>query len=217
MSKPYTKTTAVRDALDLALGATNMAHEFAQQAGLPVVRRLEVLLVELTEIEKDVQHVERQAASEPNTSQVSPGQGLPSIPPHIASMLVNLHPMEKMALDAAVRNGSLDPSSQNDRRACESLFKKGVFEFDPQNRFVIAPAYAPFAARHETPHEILAKLPVHLRELLRVIAAKGGKVRTVPDGQRERDYNDLLGRAILVTDGAFDQLRIADPFKDIAA
>lgn len=257
MSKGYNTTTATRDALDLALGAANMAHTLAQQAGLPVVRRLELLLVELTEIEKDVQHVERQQREEkPGTLTleqvildtvmkwhpyqpkrqdyfdaaerlVASGQIVKradgkyeppeaSIPIPIANMLVNLHPHERMALDAAVL-APINPKNANDRLACESLFRKGVFRLNPESAFEIEPKYAPWAKRALTPHEILANLPVHLRELLRVIDASGGKVRNVPDGQQERSYGELLAKGILVSDGALDRLRIADPFKGIAA
>lgn len=215
MSKAYNTTTATRDALDLALGAANMAHTLAQQAGLPVVRRLELLLVELTEIEKDVQHVERQRGQDAG-SQVEPSQAAPSIPIPIANMLVNLHPHERMALDAAVM-APINPTNANDRLACESLFRKGVFRLNRENAFEIEAKYAPWVKRALTPHEILANLPVHLRELLRVMAARGGKAHVPHDGQHEHDYYKLRSDGILVSDGAGDRFRIADPFKDIAA
>lgn len=219
MSKEYTTTTATRDALNLALGAINMARNFAEQSALPVVRRLELMLVEITEIEKDVQHVERQVdaidprKTVPEVTFVTPGR----VPPAIASMLTNLHPQERIALDAATRHGSLDPASQNDRLACESLFRKGVFRLNAQSRFEIEPLYTPWIKRAPTPHEILAALPNHQRELLRVLAARGGKIHVPPDGQYERDYYALRERGILVSDGALDKFRLADAYKDIAA
>lgn len=246
MTKPYTLTTGCADAVDLALSATGMAINLAQAAGLPVQRRLEHLNLEIQEIQKDIAHALRQEEKPPRCdhefewfgdqvdsrrcvkcdtleskvnagSQVDPSQAMPSIPIPIANMLVNLHPQERIALDAAVRNGALEPRTSNDRAACESLFRKGVFRLNPESRYEIESKYAPWVKRAQTPHEILAALPVHLRELLRVLASRGGKIHVQPDGQHERDYYDLRERGILINDGATDRFLIARPYQDIAA
>lgn len=214
MTQPYTMTTACADSVDIAMSAVGAAHNQAKAANLPILARLEEISHALQSVNADLGMLlnqERQMIRDAAT------QAAPGIPVAIANMLVNLHPQERIALDAAVRHGSLDPSTKNDRHACESLFRKGVFRFDAQNRFVIEEKYAPWVKRAATPHEILAALPTHLRELVRVLAARGGKIHVQPDCQYERSYDELRNRGILVADGALDKFRIADPFKDIAA
>lgn len=212
--RPYSATTACSDSLNIAMQSMDVAIRLAESAGIPVQHRLEEISRDMHQVCEDLGHLHRQENREAAQAVVA---STPGIPVPIANMLLNLHPQERIALDAATRHGKLAPSCDNDRLACESLFRKGVFRFDADSNFVIDEKYAPWIKRADTPHEILAALPVHLRELVRVIAANGGKLRTVPDGQYEHSYHDLLTRGVLVNDGATDRFRIADPFKDIAA
>lgn len=209
----YTLTTACSDSLSIAMQSVGLAIRLAAAAGIPVQHRLEEIHHDMHAICDDLGHLHRQ---ENRAAAEAVVQATPGIPIPIANMLVNLHPQERIALDMATRHGKLNPEKDNDRLACESLFRKGVFKFDVDSNFVIDEKYAPWIKRAPTPHEILAALPTGLRDLVRLIAARGS-LRILSDSQHERDYYDLRERGILVTDGRLDQLRIADPFKDIAA
>lgn len=211
--RPYSATTACSDSLNIAMQSMDVAIRLAESAGIPVQHRLEEISRDMHQVCEDLGHLHRQENREAAQAVVN---STPGIPIPIANMLLNLHPQERIALDMATRHGKLNPDCDNDRLACESLFRKGVFKFDGANNFVIDEKYAPWIKRAPTPHEILANLPTHLRELLRVVDARGGKAHVPHDSQHEKDYHQLVSKGILVNDGATDRFRIALPFHDIA-
>lgn len=208
----YTLTTACSDSLSIAMQSVGLAIRLAQAAGIPVQHRLEEIHHDMHSICDDLGHLHRQ---ENRAAAQAVVQATPGIPIPIANMLVNLHPQERIALDMATRHGKLNPEKDNDRLACESLFRKGVFKFDVDNNFVIDQKYAPWIKRAPTPHEILAGLSPDDRDLVRMIAERKGKLQ--PASPLTRDQCDKLRQAgVLVNDGATDKFRLADPFADIA-
>jgi len=123
MSKDYTIANAANDALDLALGAVGMAISLSKQHAIPVQRRLEVLNGELQEIQKDINHFERQRISGSFEKKVKP------MPVDVANVLTNMPTIERSMVAQAMigSTGKLRTLPGLYRDACESLVLKGVF------------------------------------------------------------------------------------------